>query len=526
MVTGTDGNGCTDTNLVVVTVNSCGTPPISGFGSSDSTLCVGDCIDFNDLSTGGPTNWTWYFFGADSTTSIQQNPTNICYNAAGTFDVALVSTNAFGQDSLYMPGFITVNALPTVVAGPDTTICSGDNANIYATGASSYSWDNALGAGQGHSVSPAMNTTYIVTGTDGNGCINTDSTVVTVNACGAPPVASFSATDSTICLGDCIDFSDLSTGVPTGWTWYFFGADSTTSAQQNPMNICYSSAGSFDVALVSSNSAGQDSLFIPGFITVNALPTIVAGPDTTICSGDNANIYATGASSYSWDNGLGSGQGHTVSPAMNTTYIVVGTDANGCMNQDTTIVSVNICAPPIASLSASSASICINECIDFTDLSTGGTPTSWTWYLFGANPNSSVVQDPANVCYDSTGTFDVALVVSNTFGQDSIYLANYITVDSCNTLPVSVIIPNVFSPNGDGQNDLFNVTGEGIISVKASIYNRWGSLMFSTEDLTNHGWDGRTTAGTECSEGTYFYLMEVETLNESETYKGTLTLIR
>ena len=80
----------------------------------------------------------------------------------------------------------------------------------------------------------------------------------------------------------------------------------------------------------------------------------------------------------------------------------------------------------------------------------------------------------------------------------SIYIANYITVDSCNLTPTSIIIPNVFSPNGDGQNDLFSISGTGIISVKAEIYNRWGSLMFSSQQL-NEGWDGRTSAGTECS---------------------------
>ncbi|MBL4593969.1 MAG: gliding motility-associated C-terminal domain-containing protein [Flavobacteriales bacterium] len=583
---------------VTVYVNPCSTI-IANFSSTDSTLCVGDCINFSDLSTGAvATGWTWSFPGAATTSSSAQNPTNICYNSIGSFDVELIVTDGTNIDTLLMTNFITVNALPTVTAGPDTSICLGDNANIYATGATSYSWNNGLGAGQGFSVSPILNTTYIVTGTDANGCVNTDQTIVTINAlptvtasndtiicsgdqvnlsatgatsyfwnnglgagqtqtpspgsnivytvtgtdnngcintdlvnvtvnsCGAPPVTSFSATDSSICIGDCIDFNDLSVGAPTGWTWYFFGAATSGSNNQNPTNICYNSVGSFDVALVDTNSNGQDSLFISGFITVNALPTVTANStNTTICAGDQITLTGSGAVSYSWNNGAVDGVPFV--PAGTTTYTVIGTDANGCTGIDSIVITVNSCAiPPVANFSASGTSVCIDDCIDFTDLSSGGSPTTWSWYFFGANPSTSNDQHPSNICYDSTGTFNVALMVTNAFGQDSIFIANYITVDSCNSTPSSVIIPNVFSPNGDGHNDLFSISGTGIISIKAQIYNRWGGLLFSSEQLINTGWNGRTTSGTKCSEGTYFYILNVETINENKIYKGTLTLIR
>src|SRR5690606_2351220 len=97
---------------------------------------------------------------------------------------------------------------------------------------------------------------------------------VFIDVCGVPPIASFSSTDSTICEGSCIDFTDLSSNIPSGWSWHFFGADTPTSSIQNPTTICYSSAGTFDVALVSTNPSGSDSLFIVDFITVHALPNI------------------------------------------------------------------------------------------------------------------------------------------------------------------------------------------------------------------------------------------------------------
>ena len=100
-------------------------------------------------------------------------------------------------------------------------------------------------------------------------------------------------------------------------------------------------------------------------------------------------------------------------------------------------------------------------------------------------------------------------------------MSNYITIDSCIITSSEIIIPNVFSPNGDGFNDLFNASGTNIISLSLSIYNRWGTLLFQTNNK-NTGWNGRTTAGTECSDGTYFYLFEID----GELYKGTLTLLR
>ena len=569
--------------------------PVASFSASDSTICINECISFTDLSTGTPTSWSWHFFGSTTPTSSQQNPTNICYPTAGTFDVALVVSNTNGSDSIYMSNFITVNLLPTVVASNDTTICNGNSATISASGANSYSWDNGLGAGQSHSVNPTTSTTYVVTGTDANGCQNTDNVIITVNPlptvvtnndtsicngasvtisasgansyswdnglgtgqshtvnptstttyvvtgtdangcqntdnvivtvtnCGTPPTASFSATDSTFCINECINFTDLSSSIPTGWSWYFFGSSTPTSSLQNPTNICYPTAGTFDVALVATNSAGSDSIYMSNFITVNPLPTVVASNDTTICNGSSATISASGANMYSWSNTIVMGPSQTVTPTSTTTYIVTGIDINGCQNQDSVTVSVVSCGVPTANLNANNTAVCINDCVDFTDISTN-TPTSWLWLFEGASPSTSTLQHPQGVCYDSTGVYDVTLFVSNAFGTDTITMNNYIVVDSCLEIPVSFTIPNVFSPNNDGNNDVFFIESTGVTNLDMQIYNRWGMLMFETSDI-NATWDGRTNSGAVCPEGTYFYIIKITT-DKTETFKGTLTLLR
>ena len=437
--------------------------------------------------------------------------------------MALVATNSAGSDSIFMSNFITVNPLPTVVASNDTTICNGSAATISASGASSYSWDNGLGVGQSHTVNPTTTTTYVVTGTDANGCQNTDNVIITVTNCGTAPTASFSASDSTICMNECISFTDLSSSIPTSWSWYFFGSSTPTSSQQNPTNICYPTAGTFDVALVASNSAGSDSIFMNNFITVNPLPTVVASNDTTICNGSSATISASGANMYSWSNTIVMGPSQTVTPTSTTTYIVTGIDINGCQNQDSVTVSVISCDVPTANLNANNTSVCINDCVDFTDLSTN-TPTSWLWLFEGASPATSTLQHPQGICYDSTGIYDVTLFVSNAFGADTIMMNNYIVVDSCLEIPVSFTIPNVFSPNNDGNNDVFSIESTGVTNLDMQIYNRWGMLMFETSDI-NATWNGRTSSGAICPEGTYFYIIKITT-DKTETFKGTLTLLR
>lgn len=810
---------CPGTFTVPVTVfiNACGVPPVTSLSSSDSIFCIGSCINFSDLSTNTPSSWTWHFFGSNTLISNLQNPTNICYNSAGTFGVALVSTNPSGSDSLFIPNFITVNALPIIITSPDTSICIGASVNLTATGGSTYLWnnglgvgqshtdnptipttytvyvtdvnlcfdsaqidvainnlpsiitsvdttictgnavnlsvsggstyfwDNGLGAGQNHAPTPLITTTYHVTGTDINLCINTDSVVVTVGVCGLAPVSSFGTPDSSVCIGSCLSFNDLSTNLPSSWTWYFFGSDSLKSNVQNPTNICYNTAGNFNVALVTSNAFGTDSLYLSNFIHVFNLPIIITSPDTIVCMGSPVNLSANGASSYVWDNGLvvgqnqsptpfipttytvtgtdinncsnsasinvsifslptittspdtivcigdtiklrangaltyswdsgignfqnpnilasndtlynvigtdlngcsasaqvqvvinslpiitasndtqickgdtttisasggafyswdngvgfvqskpvfpaatttytvtggnllgcrntdqvvitvnllptiiasndvsiclgdtttisavggllytwnngiGAGQNAFVFPSSTTTYTVVGTDGNFCKNSDQVVVTVNNCTTPTVNFNTSNTIICMNNCIDFVDSTTSISPiVAWNWSFIGANPSTSTDQNPINICYNNAGIFNVSLVVTNAIGKDSLFLPNYIVVDSCNTTIIPepvVVISNVFTPNVDGKNDLFIVSGDGVKTVGMKIYNRWGQIVFETSQK-NQGWDGRTNSGKKVPEGTYFYIIDVETTGKTKTYTGSLTLLR
>ncbi len=85
-------------------------PPTADFAANRTNICVGDCINFTDLSNGSPTSWAWTFTGAATTSSTLQNPTNICYNTAGSYTVSLIATNANGSNTMTKTLYITVSA--------------------------------------------------------------------------------------------------------------------------------------------------------------------------------------------------------------------------------------------------------------------------------------------------------------------------------------------------------------------------------------------------------------------------------
>ncbi|HRE74035.1 MAG TPA: PKD domain-containing protein [Flavobacteriales bacterium] len=148
------------------------------------------------------------------------------------------------------------------------------------------------------------------------------------NCCAQPavaPVANFTASATTICEGECIDFTDNSTGTPTSWTWTLTGAATTTSSTQNPSGICYLNAGSYTVTLTASNAQGTS--------TSTSSITVTAPPAIPVINLSGNNLITSGGSSYQWNlNGTPISGATTASyaPTANGNYTVTITNASGC----------------------------------------------------------------------------------------------------------------------------------------------------------------------------------------------------
>jgi hypothetical protein len=214
---------------------------------------------------------------------------------------------------------VTVNPLPAVNAGADVAICSGNTATLAASGATTYSWNNSVS--NGVAFSPAASGTYSVSGTDANGCVNSDDVTVTVN-----PLPTVNAgSDQTVCAGTSVTLS--ATGANT------FAWDNNVS---NGTAFTPTATTTYSVSGTDSNGCSNTDQVL---VTVNPLPNVSAGADQSICKGDAVTLSGTGASTYTWNNNVTNGL--AFNPIATATYSVAGTDANGCANSDDVVVTVN-----------------------------------------------------------------------------------------------------------------------------------------------------------------------------------------
>lgn len=445
---GTDPSFAVDD--ITLTANS-PQPPVAAFTASATSVCVGDAVNFTDNSTGLPTSWAWTFPSGTPPSATSQNVTGVTWAAAGTYTVTLTASNANGSTSATQ--VITVNPAPNlIVSASPSTICVGQNSTLNVSGAATYVWNPGNLPGSSVVVSPPATTTYTVTGTSAAGCTNTAQVTVTVQPCSVPQV-DFIATDTTLCVGDCIDFFDQSSNSPTSWSWTFSGASVGSSTLQNPTGICYPAAGTFAVTLVATNANGNGTLTKTGYIIVNPPPPADAGVSTTICTGQSTTLNGSGGTLYNWQPGNLTGSSVTVTPASTTTYTLTATDANGCSATDVVTITVQPCVAPVAALSISDNIICESSCIDFTDMSTGS-PTSWQWSFPGAVPSSSTLQNPINICYNTPGNYSVTLITTNAFGSDTITMTNAVTVGATPTVDAGT-----FTTIAIGNSTQLNATG-------------------------------------------------------------------
>jgi hypothetical protein len=369
-VTGTDANGCENTDVVTLTVNPLPTITAS---TTNAAICVGASTTLNAT---GASSYTW-MPGSLSGASVSVTP-------AATTTYTVTGTDANGCQSTDVVT-TTVNPLPTVSATASlAAICVGGSSTLSATGAATYSWMPGSLSGASVSVSPVATTTYTVTGTDANGCVNTDVVTVTVNAL---PVVSASASPAILCVGGS------STLFATGASTYTWMPGSLSGA-----SVSVSPAATTTYTVTGTDANGCESTDVVT-VTVNPLPTINASAtNATICTGSSTTLTATGGVSYTWNPGALSGVSVTVSPTATTTYTVTGIDANGCQNTSVVTVTVNLL--PLVTASASSTSICTGNTVT---LFAGGAST-YSWNPGALSGASVSVTPAATTTYTVTGT--------------------------------------------------------------------------------------------------------------------------
>jgi gliding motility-associated-like protein len=484
----TASDTCNGTNTVTVFVNML--PSISA--GNDVSICAGDSVM---LTASSGILYSW---------STTQTSTSITVSPTSSSSYTVIGTDANGcsnKDSVT----VFVHALPSISAGNDVSICAGDSVMLTASGGILYSWSTTQ-TSTSITVSPTSSSTYTVIGIDANGCSNIDTAMVFVLG----PSSITTSNDTTICIGDS---AYLFAAGGTNYTWSP-SSSLNNSSIANPI-ATPTVTTTYTVTVVGTNGCiNSDTVKV----VVNALPNIDAGNDTLICSGSSATLNAQGGISYSWSTSQITST-IVVSPTFSSSYTVIGTDANGCSNMDAVVVSVGIV--PTADFELTLSLVCEGIEAQFLDSSLNA--TAWEWN-FGDGAVSTV-QNPAH-SFNYGANYVITLIAHNPPCSDTIQktisisgLTNYLSFQNA----------NVFTPNHDGINDCFNLVPEitGVNKVKFSscatltIYDRWGVPVYHSA-YPGACWDGTTTAGLPVSEGTYFFVFDINGIKE----KGFITVLR
>ena len=395
-VTITDVNGCTDSDEVIAIVNPI---PVADAGPDD-VICFGECTA---LSASGGVIYIW--------SNNNYGPTmNVCPAVTTTYTVTVTDINGCTDSDEVI---ITVNPMPPANAGADVDICFGSCSILTASGGTIYLWNTGETTAS-INVCPVVTTTYTVTVTDANGCVNTADVIVNVQPI---PVAD-AGPNVDICDGDCTNLT--ASGAGAGGTYVWNDGSSNVS-----INVCPIVTTTYSVTVTDIYGCTDSDVVI---VSVNPVPVADAGPDATVCDGDCATLMASGGVSYLWSNNF-AGPVIVVCPSVTTIYTVTVTDANGCSDVDNVTVTVNQLPPANA---GANVDICFGDCATLT--ATGGTA-----YIWSTGANTATI----NVCPAVTTTYFVTVTDAN-----GCINTDDVTV-TVNPLPLANAGPNASICNGD-----------------------------------------------------------------------------
>lgn len=269
--------------------------------------------------------------------------------------------------------------------------------------------------------------------------------------------ALFLASEYTIVAGECVNFFDQSTGLPTYWLWSFPGSETTSSNLQNPTGICYLVPGEYDVVLEIQNNVDVDQEYVQACITVleNTETPIANFTSNYVVIPEGEFVTFTDLSQnnpvlWNWTFEGGIPEVSTQQNPSPIAYLEAGRydvhlriedelgQVSEVLREDYIRVIPESSQLPEAGFLADRTFINPEELVSFTDL-TSGRPYKWTWIFEGGEPNVSNLQHPSNIYYQNEGVYDVQLIVENSLGTDTITKEDYIVVsftDPCSGPPI------------------------------------------------------------------------------------------
>ncbi len=322
-------------------------------------------------------------------------------------------------------------------------------------------------------------------------------------------VLSFSSVDET-CSGSCN--GQLTCSVTGGLPPYQY-AWSNGQGTATASNLC---GGNYSITVTDGTGCSKvGQATVNTGVVVNLVLTPTDETCTNSCDGQITSAVSGGKPpyTYNWSNGQHSAN---ILNLCANTYTLTVTDSNGCTKNISAIVGSTLTVT--ANFTANPESGGVPLAVNFIYTGSGA---STYHYNFG-DGTSSQDQNPFHI-FDSIGVYTVTLIVNSG--------APFFCVDSFKVrveviLPSMIIVPNVFTPNGDGFNDEFLMQSKSIATFNCTVFNRWGEKVYEWADI-NTGWDGRTKSGSQSAAGVYYYIIKAEGSDKQQyNLHGTVTLLR
>ncbi|MDP4266418.1 MAG: gliding motility-associated C-terminal domain-containing protein [Bacteroidota bacterium] len=464
--------GNTSSASVVITVAL-----VSANAGQDVSICNGNSTELNATGNG---NYSW---------STKETKTNISVNP--TIDTYYIVTAELSGCTATDGVWVRVNPNPVIISVTKHK-CSLDKDSVTLSSKAgltnvwnSVPFDNTLTgqtSQQTIKVSPTQTTVYTIKGTDSNGCIGTTNDTIVVTQ---SPTGSI-VNNKSACINEdvTITFSGK-TGSSATYAWKFEGANPAASGSQNPPKINWgNNTGTKQISLAVKDS-GCSNTFNSSIDILNGINAYFKSDTTSGCPGMVVRFTDTtglnNGAQYTWD----FGDGGTSSVQNPSHQFIKSGKYNVCLSI-TSSCSSKICKDilvysiPKAEIGVNPQQTGIfNPDVNFYNKTTG-IYDSIIWYLW----DNSIRTDDFKYTFTDTGTFYVKIYAYNKGCVDSAIEHVIIKPD------YTIYIPNAFTPNGDGKNDIFQVGGTGITEFEMTVFNRWGAVIFESIDI-NNGWNGR-----------------------------------
>jgi gliding motility-associated-like protein len=495
----------------------------SGFSWTEQRFCGYTKVQFRDTSNAyfGLQNFSWDFgdgtFGSGNLISHD-------YTTTGNYTVKLIVTgNSNCKDTISKPISIVINSKPVASIQADTSGCaylpvtfngiiqSNDPVNIISWSVS----NGVTGSGTPIIVNFALPGTYtvrLVTGTI-YGCYDTAYHFIRIN-----PTPNVTTNNNlNLCLGNTVQL------ITTGASQYLWSPSQGLSCNNCPNPIASPTTTTAYVVrgMNTFGCNGYDTVVIS---VIQPIKVTVSSGDS-ICIGKSVQLMASGASKYLWTPSIGLSATNipnpVATPTSTITYKVVGYDNYNCFT-DTGYVTVAVGLYPTVNL-GSDLSLSTGTQLTLNSTIQNGPIRDWLW-------------TPSNNLSCNTCPKPVATIKENVT-----YIVKATTYYGCSALDTikikvfcegsQVFIPNTFTPDGDGLNDIMMVRGTGILTVKSfRIFNRWGAIVFERNNFppnnTAYGWDGKVT-GKPVPPDVFVYTAEVICDNGTPyIFKGNITIIK